>query len=284
MLVRKLVRASLVVMLGAALIACRGDKKDDTPSSTPAPEPTASRDASPEATESDPVDDDDDSSSTSDDLRSFHYVVTINMQVEGGGDGGEDGIRGTIEGNYVGPDAHAFTQEYGFGGLTISESYVIIGEDAWSKEGKGAWQTTTADDPEVADATDLTSADPDFFAFDDGFVDDITFLKGEDDVKNGIDTSRIEIDADELRRLGSIFDGGDIFAGTDAEGIEDLAMRVWLTRDETRLVALDIDAAFGADSAEGFPFEVPPGGRLILKLTVDLSRIDDETISIEPPI
>jgi hypothetical protein len=198
------------------------------------------------------------------------------------GEGGNE-ISGIVEGDYISPDRHAFTQEFGFAGISFSESYVVIGEDAWTRSGRGAWDATSSSDPEITDAVDLTSLDPDFFAFDDELVSDISVINGEDDVRNGIETSRIEISAEQFRMLGDLL-GEDLFAGTDAEGIEELSMKVWLTRDEDSLVAVDVEAVVRPEALGDFPFDAPADGGVNLRMTFDLSRINDESIVIEPPI
>ena len=44
---------------------------------------------------------------------------------------GEDvAISGRIEGDYVAPDAHSYTQEFSFAGISGSEAAVIIGGEA----------------------------------------------------------------------------------------------------------------------------------------------------------
>src|SRR5262245_18849771 len=169
-----LVRLFLALFIGVAVVGCGSAKKDSaTPTSTRS---ASSDDADDEPTNEPSADSDDDAgadedevAASDDDLRSFHYVVNLDMQVQEG----EGGFSGTIEGDYVSPDRHAFSQTYGFSGLTLEENYILIGEDAWTKAGNGEWEATTADDPEVVDALDLTSGDPDFFVFDEEFVDDI---------------------------------------------------------------------------------------------------------------
>jgi hypothetical protein len=269
----------LVLLVTCVSIAgCDGDKQEAQPTATV----SRTADGTVDEPAMDGAGDGDEATpirSADDEPASFHYVVTLDVRV----DGSDEGIAGTIEGDYVAPAAHAFTQEYSFAGIQLSESYVVIGDDAWTRSGSGDWDATNAGDPDVVDARELTTLDPEFFPFDDEFVDDISFLSGQDDTRNGIETSRIEISEEQFSQLGDLF-GDEVFAGTDAEGIQDLAFAVWLTRDGTRLVALEVDATFPPESASEFPFEIPPGGLLRIRMSVDLSRLNDDSITIEPPI
>ena len=134
----------------------------------------------------------------------------------GGGGDGEDQATATpdapeaasdaelelrIEGDFVAPDAHAFTYEFVFAGSSTTEEAVIIGEAAWLREGTGEWEETARDDQDVQRIVSLSSADPDFLVEQD-FVSDIQALDGEPDSINGVETTRYVIPRGMVSGLG----------------------------------------------------------------------------------
>ena len=82
---------------------------------------------------------------------SLHYVVDLEITIAQPGEAEETFISGQVEGDYVAPDSHAFTNTFEFGGLSGTEEIVIIGDDAWIREGQGDWTATSRLASEIAD-------------------------------------------------------------------------------------------------------------------------------------
>lgn len=280
-------RLSLVVFLlaGLAIAACGGDSKKDA-GAEPTQEPATT--ATADTAEDDATATGDDGASGGDDngsgalgspFDSYHYVVTIRMEVEGEEDGA---VGGDIEGDYVAPDSHSWNQSFAFGGLTFDESFVIIGEDAWYREGDGDWEAKSADDPIIADGTDLTSADPEFFN-DRSFIEDIKAFDSTKEEKNGVSTRKYEFSKDQFDDLSKLL-GDDLLGEMSIEDLDDFSMVIWIDDETDTLIAADLTASTTRGGAGDFPVDVPEDRRITVKTTIDVTRINDESISIEPPI
>ncbi len=280
----KSLRLSLVVFLlaGLAIAACGSDStKDSGADSGDEPTQEAASTATSDSAE-------DDATATGDDggpgsfkppFDSFHYVVTIKMEVEGA-DGGIVG--GDIKGDFVAPGSHTWTQEFAFGGLSFAESYVIIGEDAWYREGDGDWQAMSADDPVIADGTDLTSADPEFL-YDPEFVEDIRAFDSKKEEKNGLSTRKYEFSKDSFEELSALL-GEELLGDTDVEDLDDFSMEIWIDDETGTIIAADLNASTSGEGLADFPVDVPEGGSVTVKMAINVTQINDDSISIEPPI
>src|SRR3990170_734705 len=141
----------IIAPLLAALIAACGDGGDEgEPTATaPAAEETATEVplATPGATEPEPTD----TSAGLIPFDSVHYVVDLEITIAQPGEADETFISGQVEGDYVAPDSHAFTNTFEFGGLSGTDEIVIIGDDAWIREGQGDWTATSRLASEIAD-------------------------------------------------------------------------------------------------------------------------------------
>lgn len=212
-------------------------------------------------------------------LDSYHYTVNIEFSVTGNA----NGINGKIEGDYVAPGSHAFTQTFEVAGIKGEESTVIIGGDAWQKQTSGDWKKTTADDPAVVSSTDLTSADPTFFA-DQSFVADIKVFQAKNDTVDGRAARRYDFDRDQFAQLGDAF-GSDIISPADLAGITDFKMSVWVDEDTETLARAEITASGpAAELLKNSPITSNPGDTASISLKFTITRINDKSINIEPPI
>lgn len=212
-------------------------------------------------------------------LDSYHYTVNIEFSVTGNA----NGINGKIEGDYVAPGSHAFTQTFEVAGIKGEESTVIIGGDAWQKQTSGDWKKTTADDPAVVSSTDLTSADPTFFA-DQSFVDDIKVFQAKKDTVDGRAARRYDFDRDQFAQLGDAF-GSDIISPADLAGITDFKMSVWVDEDTGTLARAEITASGpAAELLKNSPITSKPGDTASISLKFTITQFNDKSIKIEPPI
>lgn len=192
---------------------------------------------------------------------------------------GEAELELRIEGDFVAPDAHAFTYEFVFAGSSTTEEAVIIGEVAWRRDGTGEWEETTRDDQDVQRIVSLSSAAPDFLVEQD-FVSGIQALDGEPDSINGVETTRYFIPRERVSELGLF--GGSLFE--DAGGLRDLEMTVWLEEETEGLIRVEFVVIGTAELLGEGTLDLPPDAEVTISLTIDLTRINDPTISIEPPI
>jgi hypothetical protein len=248
-------------VLIAGTAACGGgggdDDEDPTPTSAATEEPSSTN----------PFD-------------SFHYTVDLEFSVVADS---EDGlITGTVEGDYVAPDSHAFSTSFSVAGLSGTEEAVIIDDQAWYRESGTEWRETTRDDPDIVSAIELTSADPGFLSAD-NLGEDLAGLDSEIEERNGVSTRRYHIPRDAVDTLIDIF--GDEFL-QDASGLRDFEMTVWLEEESGALIRAEFSASASPELfGEEDPFlGLDPNDAIVVSMVIDLTQINDSSISIEPPI
>jgi hypothetical protein len=213
----------------------------------------------------------------------FHYLVRIDMGVI---DGATDALfGGRVEGDYVAPDRHAFTNEFGFSGLTITTDSIIIGTDAWNREGSGPWTASSIEALFADGSIGLTSADPEFFGFDTEASAGFAGLSGESETLNGIETTRYVLDR-ELYAAVAPFLGDTPTGEMDVGDFEEFSTTVWIDTAANALVRMDLfmtapAAVLGEDLS---PLGVAPDATLSMTMTFEMTRIDDDGIAIEVPL
>jgi len=267
-------------LLTGLLVACGDDGDEKEPTATaPAAEETATEapPTTPEATEPEPTD----TSAGLIPFDSVHYVVDLEITIAQPGEAEETFISGQVEGDYVAPDSHAFTNTFEFGGLSGTEEIVIIGDDAWIREGQGDWTATSRLASEIADTIDLTSADPGFLSATD-LAEGISALDSEAESINGVQTRRYHIPREAIETLSEIL-GEDFLA--DTAGLEDFEMTVWLDEETDGLVRAELTATaspdiFGDDAG----FNLAENATVTISMTIDVTQINDPDIEIEPPV
>jgi len=278
--------SSLFLIAGLAA-ACGGDGDDEAePTATGVSEPTETLDAEPTAT-SEPTETlDAEPTATSEPTRvpaaaspfdSFHYTVDLSFTVSEPGEAEEAAVQ--VEGDFVAPDSHAFSATYNFAGLSVSEAVVLIGEEAWFREGSGDWRATNRSDPDVQGAIDLTSADPDFLQAASSRRG-LGALDSEPQTINGVETRRYHIPKEAVNALDDLL--GEEFV-EDAAGIEELEMTVWLEQETDALVRAELTATASAEFF-GTEVELTSGATMSFTMVIDISQINDPDIEIEPPI
>jgi hypothetical protein len=271
-----LVIASLALVL--AFAACTdggGDKDGDDPTEV------ATEAGGGEGDEDTPEADGDKTPSAAElPFDSFHYTVELSFRIDQPAEGESTFISGLIEGDYAGPDSHAFESTFEFAGISGTEEVVIIGDDAWYREGAGQWRETTASDPDVQNAVELTSADPDFLQ-DPELAEGLEGIDSEEEEINSVTTRRYHISRDAVAALADLL--GEEFVA-DAAGLEDFEMTVWLDEETDGLVRAEISATAGPEIfSDDTGLDVEPGSTVIVEMLIDVTRINDEDIEIEPP-
>ena len=260
--------ALLIGVLVLLLAACTSDSTSETPPTT-APPPAAEPTDTPEPPAGKPVA-----------FESFHYTVDLEVTI-GEGDDSEPFISGRVEGDFVAPGSHAFSNTFAFAGLSTTQEVVIIDDQAWIRGGSGDWRETTVFDPDVLDAIGLTSADPEFLQ-DQQFADDIAILDSEPETINGVETRRYHIPKDAVQALVDLL--GDDFL-EDAAGLEEFEMTVWLEEETDTLVRAELTASVAPELlGEDSGLSLADSGPVTISMLIDVTQIDDPAIQVEPPI
>lgn len=215
-------------------------------------------------------------------FESYHYTVDLEFSIEGAGADEGGVISGLVEGDFTAPDSHSFRTTFDIAGLSATEEAVIIGDRAWFRSSGDEWRATTRDDPDVVSAIDLTSADPGFLTASD-LAASLAALDSEIEERNGVSTQRYHIPRDAVEALTALL--GDEFL-QDTSGLTDFEMTVWLEEESGALVRAEFSATATPDIFAGDPagFDLPPDATLIISMVIDLTRINDGSISIEAPI
>lgn len=212
---------------------------------------------------------------------SFHYTVDMEFTISEPGEEAGTLISVSVEGDFVAPDSHAFTSKFEFAGLSGTQEVVIIGDDAWLREGSGDWVQTTSSDPDVLDAIDLTSADPDFL-WDEDFARNISVLDSQPETLDGVQTRRYHIPREAVDMLASLLGQGLL---QDTAGLEEFEMTVWLEEETRALVRAEFTATASPELIDGgAPFDVSPDATLNVAMSIRLTSLNDPSIEIEPPL
>jgi hypothetical protein len=299
----ELARRTLVVLLVVALglvAACSGDDDDDgatpaesgalttatptrtpAPTSTPAVTPTVAETetATPAATATASA------AAIDSPYERYHYVLAIMLDIEGSSRGDVGPLlAGTVEGDYVAPDAHAFVNAFELGGFGFEAAAIVIGEQAWSRDSATApWAPTTIDALWEDGSADLTSMDPELFLYDREFGTRLEALPGTPEQRLGRETVRYAVTPELFDALAATLPP-ELLLGFDPEQVEEFSMAVSVDPATGAVVAVEI-AFLGASGA--FPdvaeFGVPADAQLALSVTFEVTRINDPGITIEPP-
>jgi len=265
--------ALLLALLAPVAVACTGGGNGEDAAGDPTA--TATEEPSSDATPSD-------GPAGTSPFESYHYTVDLEFSVEDAGAGEGGVISGLVEGDYAAPDSHSFRTTFDIAGLSATEEAVIIGDRVWYRSSGDEWRETTRDDPDVVSAIELTSADPGFLTADE-LGQDLAVLDSETEERNGVSTRRYHIPRDAVDALIALF--GDEFL-QDTSGLKDFEMTVWLEEESGALVRAEFSASATPDIFAGDPagFDLPPDATLIISMVIDLTRINDVSISIDPPI
>lgn len=268
-----------LVLAGALLfagVACGGGNDGGAKATATQESPTEEADATAtETTDGGPT-----STSTTSTFDSYHYTVDLNVTIDDPQEAEPAEVNGVIEGDFVAPNSHSFRTNYEIGGLSATQEAVIIGEDAWYREGAGGWTATSAGDATILDMLSLTSADPGFID-DAEFASNISTLDSEEESINGVDTRRYHIPKEAIATLSGLL-GEDFLQ--NAAGLQDFEMTVWLEDESNGLVRAEFTASAGPETlGDVAPFDVSPDSVLTIDMTINLTQINDDSIEIRPP-
>ncbi len=217
------------------------------------------------------------------DLDSYRYEVNIEIGDPATPD--ETLIKGSVSGDFEGPDRHYILNEFEVAGFPGRNETILIGDQVWYRDEGEDWAETTLTDSDVESAIQLSSADPEgFFAPDDQFLDDISQLRGESENHGGIDTTRYTITNEDFELLTRLL-GEEFLSPDEMEGIESLEMTVWVAEDGDYVVGTEITIV-GDATALGEDVPAPTGGgsKIRIRIAYEITDIDDSSIKVEPPI
>lgn len=185
-----------------------------------------------------------------------------------------------VEGDFVAPDSHAFSNRFEVGGRLVTRDAVIIGDAAWYREETADWVETTRDDPEVVDLVAQSSAAPDFLQAQD-FVRGVQVIEGEAESINGVSTIRYIIPPETASAAVDLFAEAFLQGGGSLEQFD---LTVWLEERSGGLVRAEFVAVGTAEILGETAAELDPDAEVVITLTVNLTRINDPDIIVEPPI
>ena len=249
-------KAALVggLLLTCALFACGGGGSDKGARSLPTAESVRS-------------------------LESFHYVASLSINEKRPGLSGKH-VSVSTEGDFQQPDRHAFTYTTTFGESAIARSAVLIGSEAWVRDGDAPWRSVAADDPDLVNlvSSAFTSIRPNFLGgpeFDQA-LGSIQRLPSTEDNVNGVVADHYVVGQE-----GQAFFRSFLSNEQFLQNVEDLSWELWLARDGSWPVRLLATATITGDNALGTALGLlPPTG---WELRIDISRPNDPTLSVTAP-
>ncbi len=202
-------------------------------------------------------------------LDSFRFSSTITA------DFGGNGFELSAEGAFEGRDRLSCTLNISIAGLEIVQRIIIVGEDGWLHEGRG-FQTFASTDPEIVDDLDTCPGSPLFW--EDFDFSDLGAVRGEPETKNGVASRHISLD--DLLGAAPAFG----FSPEELAAVTVHAADVWVARDGGWPLSLHMDFEAPPDFFGGdFPFQLRPGRTVRATLTVNITDVNDPSISVEPP-
>ena len=204
-------------------------------------------------------------------LESFHYSLQMEVSLKEA----EEPFAFTIasEGDYVAPDRHAWSVSTDIGTLTMEEEIVVIGDSAWYRSG-GDWRETTVDDPDVQDAVDFSTMDPEFFPD----LEELKGLSSEEETLDGLEVRHYQVSEEAVGFLKSFMDTEDL------EGIEQFSMEFWLASDGGWPVRIIFEGSATPEAMEMEALGAPEGSLVDFSASFDMTQVNDPAVTIEPPI
>jgi hypothetical protein len=214
-------------------------------------------------------------------FQSFAYEVQFVAAIESADSRPLTSIERRAQGLFAAPGSHAFGGGLGVVGQTPPHQGVVIGDRAWYREGAGAWQEMTAAQFAEVSASALTSVQA-------GFLNDGTFedkLDGLDfttEQSSDVTAHKYTVPAEEVDRVGSLL---RIALLQNISELENVDLTVWTSEETGALVRVELSTLAPAAAVLGqVPEGIQPGAKARVTLHVELSRINDPTIRIAPPI
>ena len=213
-------------------------------------------------------------------LERFHYraAVTLREQV---GEGEARELVISTEGDFQQPDRHAFTFITRSGDAAVVRRVVLIGEEAWVRQGDDVWRMATTDDPQVAEllAVAFSTVRPGFLSGPefDRVREAIRRLTSTDEAVNGILADRYQV-GENGKEFFETFLADDRLL----QNVEGLSWDLWLAQDGAWPVRLLASATITADLT--ILDELDLAAPVLWELRVDISRPNDPTLTVIAPL
>jgi len=161
-------------------------------------------------------------------LDRFRYTAALTLRERGPASDAREVVIST-EGTFQSPDRHAFTYSTTWGGGSLTESAVIIGDQVWVRRGDGAWREASGDDGQASAllSNAYTSFEPNFLSgaeFDE-VRENVRRLPSADEMVNGVLTSHYQVGPAGLAFLEAFLGGEGL-----SSDVEDLSWELWLAQ------------------------------------------------------
>lgn len=197
-------------------------------------------------------------------------------------DGTRGGFAGEVEGDFVAPNSYSVVVDFFVPpdeGEAVRAEAVLIGDRAWKRVRADEWVPTDPLDPVIGLFTNFLPVE-----VIQASTRQLTFIVAPmpavQDVVAGTPALRFDL-TDEAKSQAiedpvflQAFLGGGALVEPDA-----FDFSLWLSDDSERILKLEMSARFIPEDQD-----VPPGTEFDYSASVTLSRYDDPTIVVEPPI
>ena len=212
-------------------------------------------------------------------LERFHYVASLTLREERpAGEMGE--IVVSTEGDVQAPDRHAFTYSIKRGDAAIERSVVIVGEQAWFRQGDGPWAETTTGDPKVADllSVAVSGVRPGFLGGAQlrGVQESVRRLPSTRETVNGVIASHYRVGPAGQEYFEAFLANDQLL-----RNVRDLKWDLWLAEEGAWPVRLLASGSIIADLLVLDELDVRTPASW--ELRIDVSRPNDPTLAVVPP-
>jgi hypothetical protein len=212
-------------------------------------------------------------------LERFRYAATLTLRERGAASEAREVIIST-EGTFQSPDRHAFTYSTTWGGGSLTESAVIIGDQVWVRRGDGAWRESTGDDGQASEllSNAYTSFEPNFLggAEFDEVRENVRRLPSADELVNGVLTSHYQVGPAGLAFLEAFLGGEGL-----SSDVEDLSWELWLAQDGGWPVRLLAKATITSDLKILEELNLRAPSTWVLR--IDVSQPNDPALVVAAP-
>jgi hypothetical protein len=212
-------------------------------------------------------------------LERFHYVASLTLQeARFAADARRVAI--STEGDFQWPDRHAFSYSTQFGTTVIRQSVVVIGGEAWLREGEEPWRRVTQD--ELSSTGLLSSA---FTTIRPGFIvggefervrESVPNLPSTEEAANGVPADRYTVGVAGQDYLRAFLEDDQLLSA-----VRDVSWELWLARDGGWPVRLLAKATIVSPLPVLTQLALPLP--TLWELLIDVSRPNDPTLTIVAP-
>jgi len=208
---------------------------------------------------------------------SFHYLIEFDALIKEPGTTDVQ-VEVSVEGDIIG-DAERYSTLTLYGTTLVREEYLLIGDQAWVKEGRKPWQAYDAATRGELDQQNAAAVLGDY----DDLYEGLSDLDWTIERSGGVEARRYELPTDRRLRLIDWFPN-DLFQVLTAA--DDIAITVWIDKETNELLRILLDLAGGPDllAEEGFDAsEFAAGTAVTMMVSVEFSQHGVSNAVIEAP-